>query len=103
MKIELKAQFVLFGQMERDDSWYIAHCPPLGLSSQGRTAAEAKKNLREASELFLISCFERGTLEQALKELGFKPVPERQSVVSLKKNCFKLPIQIPFGIDKSIL
>ena len=36
-----------------------------------RTPAEARRNLVEASELFVISCVERGTLDQALKELGF--------------------------------
>ena len=49
----------------------MAYCPPLDLSTQGKTQEEAKRNLIEASELFLISCIERGTLEMALKELGF--------------------------------
>ena len=70
MRVAVKAEFTLFGVMKREGDWYIAHCPPLDLTTQGKTLAEAKKNLIEASELFITSCFERGTLGQALKELG---------------------------------
>ena len=56
MRVEVKAIFTLFGVMKREGDWYIAHCPPLDLSTQGKTLAEAKKNLVEASELFIISC-----------------------------------------------
>lgn len=71
----VQAEFNLFGTVRREGRWYIAHYPPLDLSSQGRTLAEAKQNLIEASQLFLMSCIERGTLDQALKELGFVHVP----------------------------
>jgi predicted RNase H-like HicB family nuclease len=37
-------------------------------TAQGRTVTEAKQNLIEAAQLFLISCIERGTLDQAMKE-----------------------------------
>jgi predicted RNase H-like HicB family nuclease len=68
MRVTVQAQFNLFGVVKRQGDWYIAHCPPLDITTQGRTLAEAKKNLVEASELFIVSCFERGTLDQALKE-----------------------------------
>lgn len=35
--------------------WYVAHCPELGVVSQGRSLDEAKANLREAVELYLES------------------------------------------------
>jgi hypothetical protein len=33
----------------------------------------ARENLIEALKLFLITCFEKGTLDIVLKECGFKP------------------------------
>jgi len=41
----VKAEFTLFGVMKREGDWYIAHCPPLDLTTQGKTLAAAKKNL----------------------------------------------------------
>ncbi len=50
----------------------VALCVPLDVMSQGATEQEARKNLTEAVQLFIESCFERGTLEQVLKECGGK-------------------------------
>jgi len=65
----LYLEFSLFGRLRKNGDWYIAQCPPLDLATQGRTAAEARRNLQEASELFLTSCIERGTLDRALREI----------------------------------
>jgi len=70
MRGAIQAEFELFGTIKRQDDWYVAYCPPLDVTTQGRTAAEAKSNLKEACSLFLQSCFERGTFEQAMRELG---------------------------------
>ncbi len=51
----------------------IASCPLLDVWTQGRGLEEAKKNIAEALNLFVISCLERGTLEAVLKECGFAP------------------------------
>ena len=99
MRLKIQAEFKLFGVMKRDGDWYIAHCPPLDLTTQGRTMAEAKKNLVEASELFIVSCLERGTLDQALKELGFVPLKAQPVNVA---NAFPIAIPIPFGFEKSL-
>ena len=50
---------------------YISYCPVLDLYSQGESHAEAKKNIIEATELFIESCLERNTLRQVLEECGF--------------------------------
>ena len=40
--------------IERDGEWYIAYCPEIpGANGQGRTEAEARKNLAEAIALIL--------------------------------------------------
>ncbi|MGA8541381.1 MAG: type II toxin-antitoxin system HicB family antitoxin, partial [Terriglobales bacterium] len=86
---------------------YVAHCPPLDITTQGKTEAEAKKNLAEASELFVVSCFERGTFEQALRELGWSVVAGRPAARHGKrsaiprKGAFHFPVPVPFGFEKA--
>ena len=99
MKVLVKAEFMLFGVMKREGDWFVAHCPPLDIYTQGRTLEEAKKNLIEASELFIISCLERGTLEQALRELGYAPFKGKPKNVP---NAFPIAIPIPYGHQKSL-
>jgi len=107
MRVILEAQFQLFGVLKKENGWYIAHCPPLDITTQGRTEAEAKRNLVEASELFVVSCFERGTFEQALRELGWSVVAgrlaARQGKRSMmpRKGSFRFPVPVPFGFEKT--
>ena len=56
---------------------YIASCPPLDVWSQGDTKKEAEHNIKEAVSLFLVSCFERGTIGQVLKDCGWSPIPSK--------------------------
>ncbi len=37
----------------KEGKWFVAHAIELGVVSQGRTIAEAQKNLQEAVELYL--------------------------------------------------
>ena len=50
---------------------YVSCCPALDVYSQGDTEEEAHSNLREAVQLFISSCYERGTLDDVLKSSGF--------------------------------
>ena len=52
-------------------AYYISVCPPLDVFSQGETEEAALANLAEALQLFVESCYERGTLEEVLKDCGF--------------------------------
>jgi predicted RNase H-like HicB family nuclease len=106
MQLLVQAQFQLFGMMKREHGWYIAHCPPLDITTQGRTEDEAKKNLIEASELFVVSCFERGTFEQALRELGWhvvagRAVPHDGEPQRMPAGGFSFPVPVPFGFEKA--
>ena len=98
MKAAVQAEFRLFGRIRQRGGWYVAYCPPLDLTTQGKTKEEAKQNLVEASQLFIISCLERGTLEQALKELGFVPLRDAP-VQTLPPGTFQFPVPIPFGFE----
>jgi len=94
----MQAQYTLFGCVKREGGWFIAHCPPLDITTQGRNLDEAKQNLKEAAQLFIISCIERGTLDQALRELGFVKVEERQ--IHAPANSFPLVIPVPMRFQK---
>jgi predicted RNase H-like HicB family nuclease len=94
----IQAQFKLFGVIRRDGRWYVAHCPPLDLTTQGRSAEEAKRNLREAAELFFTSCLERGTLDQALRELGFVGV--ERAARRIPHDAFEMTIPLPLRFQK---
>jgi len=39
--------------IQKEGKWYVAYCVELGVASQGKTIAEAKKNIKEAVELYL--------------------------------------------------
>ena len=108
MKISVQAEFKLFGTIKREGRWYVACCPPLDITTQGRTKEEARRNLIEASELFVTSCFERGTLEQALRELGWHVVApgngagrRKRFSAAVPKGAFAFPVPVPFGLEKA--
>jgi len=107
MRVVVQAEFKFFGVLKKENGWYIAHCPPLDITTQGRTQSEAKKNLVEASELFVVSCFERGTFEQAMRELGWQVVAggvvEQNQLrpPALPHGGFRFPVPVPFARENS--
>jgi predicted RNase H-like HicB family nuclease len=101
-------QEIVQGFIKKQKGWFIAHCPPLDLTTQGRTEEEAKKNLIDAAELFVVSCFERGTFEQALRELGWHVVAGQTVPLQRKRAqdrngdvSFRFPVPVPFGFEKA--
>jgi predicted RNase H-like HicB family nuclease len=77
---------------------YVSFCPALDIASQGDTKQKAKSNLIEALSLFLISCYERGTLDAVLKDCGFKPA--YKSIQKEKQdNSDYIDVPLPFMID----
>ncbi|MBI5815954.1 MAG: hypothetical protein HZB29_10150 [Nitrospinae bacterium] len=74
MRITFEAK--LPASLKKEGDIVISHCPALDVWSQGNNQKEALKNLIEAVHLFLVSCYERGTLDKALKECGFKPAKQ---------------------------
>jgi len=39
--------------VSREGNWYVATCPELGVTSQGKTVEKSIDNLKEAIELYL--------------------------------------------------
>jgi predicted RNase H-like HicB family nuclease len=79
---------------------FISSCDVLDVHSQGYTEEEAEKNITEALQLFLESCFRMGTLEKVLKDCGVKfgDFPERKP-----KNENLITLSFPFSAKGSCL
>jgi len=95
LTVELQLPF----EMKKENGWYVSSCKILDVYSQGKTKAEAKRNLAEALFLFFMSCFERGTLDEVLKDCGFEVQQQAHAKKSIKKP--HLDVRIPFGIREA--
>lgn len=94
----------LLAQIKKEKpGMYVSYCPTLDICSQGSSSKEARQNIIEATQLFIESCFERGTLSRALEKRGFRsvrksPSPRRSvqpaAVVAAAKTV-QIPLQIP--------
>jgi len=100
MELSVEFKIKVPVEIKKRKKWVLASCPILDVHSQGETEAKAKKNLTEAIQVFLVSCFERGTLDAVLKDCGFKAVrvPEAHRTKSIPREDY-INIPIPFLID----
>lgn len=93
------SQFVLNARLpltiSKEGQWYVASCVALDVHSQGKNKLEAEDNLKEAISLFFTSCFDRGTLDGALKELGFASRTSDDPPLEEENNFIDVPI--PFS------
>jgi len=76
--IKLDIRLLGFVRRETRSRW-IAVCPKLDVVTQGKSADDAKRCLDEAVELWFEDCLERGTLQQALRECGFRIAPRQDA------------------------
>ena len=63
-------EFRVPARIRRKGKWFVSSCPLLDVHSQGHTRGEAERNLVDALTSFLIICYERGTLDEVLREAG---------------------------------
>jgi predicted RNase H-like HicB family nuclease len=65
----------LRGVVRHEGRRWVAGCPKLNVWSQGTSQQDAKRSLGEAVQLWIEDCLIRGTLDTALREVGFQPAP----------------------------
>lgn len=70
-RIEINVRVSIF--LKKQGKVWTATAPRFGVASQGRNQENAKACVKEALELWVESCVERGTLDEALREIGFRP------------------------------
>lgn len=78
MKIKFASKIPIIIFKEEDQ--YISDCPFLKVASCGDTLKQAKENIIEAINLYIESCLEAGTLEEALVENGWEKVNEEFTI-----------------------
>jgi len=86
-------------RIRKKGKWFISSCDALDVHSQGRTRAEAEKNLVDALATFLVRCYQRRTLDQVLRESGFVAFsgpPAKQSRMPRKSS--HVAVTVPFEI-----
>lgn len=77
-KFRLCIVFKLPIEVKKKGDIYVSCCPALDVWSQGDSKGEAEKNIKDAVSLFIISCFERGSIDQVLKDCGLHPLHSMQ-------------------------
>lgn len=99
-KVEFKLKLPC--RITKRAKWFLASCPILDIHSQGENKEKAKKNLVEATSLFLISCIERSTLDEVLKKCGFTPIhpiPGLIKAIPTKAHENYISVPIPFLVE----
>jgi len=86
-------------KITKKKKFYVSCCPVLDVWSQGETREKATENLREALQLFLINCFERGTLDKVLKDCGFTATRKPPTKKQLSNFRHRIDVPLPFIID----
>ena len=56
----------------KEKGQFVAYTPALDLSTSGKTLAQAEQRFMEAAELFFDECHKMGTLNDVLRDLGWK-------------------------------
>ena len=100
MTLEIKTKLPY--KIKKKEKWVLASCPALDVHSQGENEDQATKNLGEAIHLFLVTCFEKGTLDEVLKNCGFKPgLRAKRTKRTLERKGKTIDVPIPFYFDKT--
>ena len=71
LEIELPVSFL------REGKKYIAYTPTLDLSTSGKSYKETKKRFEEIVNIFFEELTKKGTLEDALSDLGWRRVQSK--------------------------
>lgn len=98
MKTSVMFKMSLPFTLKKKTKYYVSCCPVLDVWSQGETKQNAIENLREALQLFLLDCFERGTLDKVLKECGFTTLKKLSQVKQKTDVRHEIDVPLPFVI-----
>ncbi len=74
---KLQLQVNLPVSVLKEGKKFVAYTPALDISTSGSTYKEAKKRFEEVVRIFFEEIYERGTLEEVLKELGWKKTQKK--------------------------
>jgi predicted RNase H-like HicB family nuclease len=72
-----KLTFSLPVSFIKEGNRFVAYSPAIDLSTSGKTYKEAQKRFMEASSAFFEEISEQGTMDEVLRELGWRKVRRR--------------------------
>lgn len=84
-------------QIWKESNMYTSYCPELDVASCGQTVDEARKNLKEALEIFIEETSKLGTLDELLEEAGYNLSSRDQILVRRKELIEFETIELPLG------
>ena len=92
----MKKQLLLnISVKEEPEGGYSVVCTDLDVASQGETIEEAKKNIKEAVELYLESAEELGIIDEIFEKLGVTQKEARsQSVIVPRVFRAEIPVSV---------
>jgi predicted RNase H-like HicB family nuclease len=97
--MQVSMEFKLPARIRKKGRWFISSCEPLDVHSQGHTRDEAERNLSDALASFLISCYERGTLDAVLRASGFVPATGRPKARRSARRVKTVTVPVPFSVE----
>jgi predicted RNase H-like HicB family nuclease len=99
MRTAMELEFRVPVRVRKRGKWFVSSFEPLDVHSQGRSRAEAERNLKDALASFLVSCFQRGTLDQVLRDAGFVAMrPRKPRVGGAAKRPHEIAVPLPFRV-----
>lgn len=90
-------KIVLTGEIWKEGNMYTSYCREIDVASCGQSTEEARKNLREAIEIFFEETSRKGTLRELLEEAGFLLEGKRDTLASLHKFQSLEKLEVPIN------
>lgn len=90
-------RIIVSEQIWKESNMYTSYCPELDVASCGQTVDEARKNLKEALEIFVEETSKLGTLDEVLEEAGYDLSSRDQILVRRKELIEFEMIELPLG------
>jgi predicted RNase H-like HicB family nuclease len=82
------------GEIFKENGMFVAYCPELDLSSCGKDVSEAKKNLLDATRLFMEESLKMGTLKEILDEAGYDTDAKELKSPLVETEMLKLEVEV---------
>lgn len=80
----------------RENKGIVAYSPALDLSTSAKSHREARKRFSEIVNIFFEELIKRGTLEEVLKDLGWKRVRAEWTppvIISQESQTIRVPVR----------
>jgi len=95
--IKLNKHILVSEQIWKEGNMYSSYCPELDIASCGKTVKVARKNLKEAIEIFIEETKKLGTLHDLLEEAGYDLSSKDEVLIKRKEIVEFDTIQVSLG------